>query len=155
MKIAKNIVTLISALLISTSASAKELEKAPRFKDYPVELSKTTNTSVTEWGGYEEFKTRIKDAMKAKPNAAGKYIITGWGCGGGCHNYVIINKETGKILSYELGNYADYDIDEDGTLANSKLIVLRNKDTAFFNILDNDKLKLIGTMPAIKDEESQ
>ena len=71
-------------------------------------------------------------------------------------NYVIINKETGKVLPYSLGNYdADYDIDDNGTLPNSKLIVLRKEDTAFFNILDNDKLELIGTMPALKDEESQ
>jgi hypothetical protein len=156
MKIAKNIVTVISMLIISATANAKDLEKAPKFKEYPVELSKTKNTSITEWSGYEDFKTRIKNAIKAKPNAAGKYIITGWGCGGGCHNYVIINKETGKVLPYSLGNYdADYDIDDNGTLPNSKLIVLRKEDTAFFNILDNDKLELIGTMPALKDEESQ
>lgn len=155
MSILKKIVIITSLLALSTSASANYLDKAPTFKDYPVEISKTKNTSISNFEGYENFETRIKNSMKSEPNAAGKYIITGWGCGGGCHEYTIINKETGKILSYELGNFADYDIDDNGMRANSKLIVLRNKDTAFFNTLENDQLTLIGTMPAIKNEDTQ
>jgi hypothetical protein len=153
MTIKKSIAIIALTLAFSPSANAKNLEKPPSFKDYPVKISQSKNKSVTDFGDYENFKTRIEDAMQVKPNVAGKYIVTGWGCGGGCHSYVLMNKESGKVLPYNLGSDSDYDIDEEGTKPESKLIVLRKKDTAYFNLLENDKLTLIGTMPAVKDKD--
>jgi hypothetical protein len=153
MIIKKNIATMVLALVFSPLTNAKTLEKSPSFEDYSVKISQSKNKSVTDFGDYEGFETRIKDAMQIKPNVAGKYIVTGWGCGGGCHSYVIMNKESGKVLPYNLGSDGDYDIDEDGTKPESKLIVLRKKDTAYFNLLENDKLTLIGTMPTVKDKD--
>jgi hypothetical protein len=48
-----------------------------------------------------KFKTRINEAYTGKPNFAGHYTLTTWGCGMGCIAFVVIDNKTGRI-------YGDY-----------------------------------------------
>lgn len=44
------------------------------------------------------YRTRLRWATKVmKPNFAGEYIITTWGCGSGCQHYALINARTGQV----------------------------------------------------------
>jgi hypothetical protein len=43
------------------------------------------------------YRTRILEAARGRPNFAGKYIVTTWGCGTGCSQGAIIDAQTGKV----------------------------------------------------------
>lgn len=44
------------------------------------------------------FRTRIREAARGnRPNFAGRYIVTQWGCGTGCQAGAIINTVTGEV----------------------------------------------------------
>lgn len=43
------------------------------------------------------FRTRLKEASKEKPNFAGRYILTAWGCGTTCLMGAVIDAKTGKV----------------------------------------------------------
>ncbi|HEX7333686.1 MAG TPA: hypothetical protein VF290_19450, partial [Pyrinomonadaceae bacterium] len=43
------------------------------------------------------FRTRLKEAAQEKPNFAGHYILTAWGCGAGCLMGAAIDANTGKV----------------------------------------------------------
>jgi len=42
------------------------------------------------------FKTRLREALADKPNFAGHYVLTIWGCGTSCISGGIVDKVTGK-----------------------------------------------------------
>lgn len=48
--------------------------------------------------GASNFRTRLREAIAAgEVNFAGRYIITGWGCGTGCSQMAIIDARTGRV----------------------------------------------------------
>ncbi|HEX8288534.1 MAG TPA: hypothetical protein VF556_11085 [Pyrinomonadaceae bacterium] len=55
----------------------------------------------------------MKEALNDKPNFAGHYIITTWGCGTGCQVGPVIDAKTGKVyyLPFPVGQ--DYQADDD------------------------------------------
>lgn len=50
----------------------------------------------------ENYRTKIREAVQAGPNFAGKYTVAEWGCGATCSNAAVINVETGEILYFGL-----------------------------------------------------
>jgi hypothetical protein len=66
------------------------LEKSPRVFD-PETQTYPSN-----------YRTKIKEAMLAGVNFAGKYVVAEWGLGTGYQGHAIINAETGRIISYGL-----------------------------------------------------
>jgi hypothetical protein len=86
---------IFSLLPLTANAGAP-----PQFKDYPVsEAFKGPNAPVNlSEPGVREFRTRLKEAAKMKPNFSGHYILTSWGCGTGCVSPWIINAKTGKFV---------------------------------------------------------
>ena len=96
MKLSSSVlIFLISFFITFTAFSA-----TPQFKDYPVtETFQGPNAPVNlSDPGVREFRTRLKEAAKLKPNFAGHYILTYWGCGTGCIDPWIINAKTGKFV---------------------------------------------------------
>jgi hypothetical protein len=86
-------------LLLAICSTALGQSGVPQFKDYsageiysgptaPVQLSRDDLT----------FKTRLRWAAKHdKPNFAGHYILTTWGCGAECLMGAVIDARTGKV----------------------------------------------------------
>ena len=77
--------------------------KAPKFEDYPAEEFYTgINRPLVLDSFGKMFKTRLSNAIKnQKPTFAGKYIVTGWGCGtGGCNTGAIIDAKTGRAYPF-------------------------------------------------------
>ena len=144
---------ILSFFLIGISlAHAKNA--VPQFKDYPVKSVYTGKTAQLDLSdeGARMFRTRLRDALKEKPDFAGEYVITMWGCGASCRMYSFVNKRTGKLLSDGLGGEERQE-DIVASKANSRLLVTEeeNRDenwevksiTTRFYILDKGKLKQI------------
>jgi hypothetical protein len=45
-----------------------------------------------------EFRTRLREAAREKPNFAGHFIVTTWGCGTECVEGAIIDARTGRVF---------------------------------------------------------
>lgn len=138
-----------------TLAHAKN--NVPQFADYPIKSVYTGKAAQLDLsdGSARMFRTRLRDALKEKPDFAGEYVTTMWGCGASCRMYSFVNKRTGKLLQAGFGGEENAE-DVVATRPNSKLLVTqeenRNADyeivnlTTRFYILENGKLKLLKSM---------
>jgi hypothetical protein len=104
--------------------------RVPQFRDYPVSeayIGKTAPLILTR--DDKTFRTRLRWAAKnLKPNFAGRYILTTWGCGTSCLMGAVIDAKTGKVHWWDFSLCCwGYDIDENfqpiEIRLNSKLIV--------------------------------
>jgi len=96
-------VTLNLALVILVSATGAEgvvaQDRVPLFKNYPVSNTyRAKNAPLTLTRADRMFRTRLMSAARnEKPNFAGHYILTIWGCGTSCVMGAVIDANTGKV----------------------------------------------------------
>lgn len=85
--------SLLTVIIYADSAS-------PQFKDYPVSQIYKGPNAPAHLSSPEarEFRTRLKEAARQKPNFAGHYIVAKWGCGSGCIMPAILDAKTGKVF---------------------------------------------------------
>ena len=90
---------LLSFLLLPLlMRAAIAQDRLPHFKDYPVsEVYKGANAPVVLKRNDRTFRTELREASKEKPNFAGHYILTAWGCGTACLMGAAIDAATGKV----------------------------------------------------------
>ena len=100
----------------------------PQFTDYPAKpyMGKTAQLDMTDESA-RMFRTRLRDALKEKADFAGEYVITMWGCGGGCRSYAFVNKRTGKLLDGGFGGEGSQE-DVIDSRANSRLLVTQEEN---------------------------
>lgn len=134
-----------------TVAHAKNI--VPQFTDYPVKpyTGKTAQLDMTDESA-RMFRTRLRDALKEKPDFAGEYVTTMWGCGASCRMYSFVNKRTGKLLHAGFGGEENAE-DVVATRPNSKLLVTQEENrnenwdveslTTRFYVLEKEKFKLL------------
>ncbi len=149
-------VIAISATMLNVTAQTG----VPRFSDYPVSERYAGKTAPLVLSGEARmFRTRLKDAASGKPNFAGHFIVTTWGCGTECIGGAIIDAKTGRVfmLPFTLCCWAPGTVDENFKPVefrlNSNLLVLagtRNeKDgdyaTRFYRF-QNNRLVLLKTV---------
>lgn len=93
----------IIAFVFCFSFSIFAQNKTPEFADYPAnETYNGKNRSVKIKTDHKYLKKRLDWAVKnQKPNFAGHYILTFWGCGVSCIQGAAIDAKTGKV--YFLG----------------------------------------------------
>lgn len=149
-------IILTTLLLASCSMAAQAENKSPKFTDYSVKSVYTGKTAKLDLSdpSAKMFRTRLSDALKEKPDFAGEYVSTMWGCGADCRSYSFISKRTGKLLDAYFGGESNAE-DVVATNPKSRLLVTEqeNKDenynvesiTVRYYVLENGKLKLIKT----------
>ena len=153
---------LIIGLLCSLPAIA--FAQIPKFSDYPAKVYNGPAAKlVLDSQDAKDFRTRLRDALKEKPNFAGEYVITMWGCGAGCRSYSIINKRTERLLKDGFGGEGGGDVTD--AKANSRLIITEgpqyegeysdrkvgyNRD---YYVLNGQKLQLIKRVPIKEPNE--
>ena len=97
----------------------------PKFTDYPAkDFYKGKNAPVIVDANSKFFKTRLRWATKnQKPNFAGRYILTFWGCGTSCVQGAAIDAKTGKVYFW---GFSTVSIDAEEIVrynSNSRLII--------------------------------
>lgn len=102
------------SLLLFFNYSSLAQERIPKFKDYPVTtVYRGKNAPLILNRETRTFKTRLREALKGRPNFAGHYILTTWGCGTGCQLGAIIDARSGRAhwLPFPVGQ--NYEVDAD------------------------------------------
>jgi hypothetical protein len=100
------LLTLLSASLglLGQTPDACEGKKLPEFKDYAASVYYgKAHAPILVTSLDRSYRTRIRAAAAKGPNFAGHYALARWGCGSGCHEFVIIDLKTGAVydLSFD------------------------------------------------------
>ncbi len=86
------------ALALAAPAAAKSPSPDPaKYPAGPAYTGKTAPVDLNSEKDARQFKTRLLDAAKGKPNFAGHVIVTMWGCGTSCQTIALIDTRTGKV----------------------------------------------------------
>lgn len=89
----KYLVLSLSVLVAATCVCA---QKRPTFARYSAKVEKINNVKVKlSSKDARMFRTNLREAAKGGVNFAGRYILTGWGCGTNCEVLAIIDARTG------------------------------------------------------------
>lgn len=158
----KFLMALICSMLSVTVLHAKT--NVPQFSDYPVKSVYTGKTAQLDLSDdyARMFRTRLRDALKEKPDFAGEYVITMWGCGASCRMYSFVSKRTGKLLNAGFGGEQNAE-DVIASKANSRLLVTQEEHTnenwevesltTRFYILEKGKFKLLKAVKTAAPKE--
>jgi hypothetical protein len=107
-------VIFLSLLFYCVGYSCAAQERIPQFKDYPVTtVYRGKNAPLVLNRDTRTFKTRLREALKGKPNFAGHYIVTGWGCGTGCQLGAVIDARSGRVYWFPFATGQNYEVDAD------------------------------------------
>lgn len=125
---------LAIALTLLASFSLGQPAPSLEFDDYQAVVVKKTAKAIDfrNSPGAWTFRTRLREAIKGEVNFAGRYIISGWGCGSGCSQMAIIDAKTGRVFMPDaLAGVSAwyYDVDDDYEVytykKDSRLLVVR------------------------------
>lgn len=133
---------VIFALALGATSAVGQ-SRVPQFKEYPITeayIGKTAPLIITRED--KLFRTRLREAAKEKPNFAGRYIVTTWGCGTSCVMGAVIDAKTGKVHWWNFSVCCwGYEVDE-----NFQPMVFRlNSNLIVFAGARNEKDGDIGT----------
>lgn len=85
-------------MVASPLPAPQSAQVLPKFEDYHVTQQFTGKNARIVLGAQErEFRTRLREGAKDKVNFAGHYVLTVWGCGGGCLMGAAIDATTGRV----------------------------------------------------------
>ena len=137
-------------LLMALTAFAADL---PQFKDFPAtEVYQGKNSPVKlATSEARRFRTRLTEAAEQKPNFAGHYILTKWGCGSGCVQPAVIDAENGSVfmVPFTVTTVEEEVIDQVQFRTDSRLLIVngsRNdqpENGSFYYLWDGKQLELI------------
>ena len=123
---------LVPFVLAFLSASAfGQRARSVEFRSYPAAVEKKTATAIDfkNSPGASTFRTRLREALKDNINFAGRFILTGWGCGTGCSHGAVIDGKTGRVyFPDELMGVSGYDGPDGETFTfrrDSRLLIIR------------------------------
>jgi hypothetical protein len=161
-KRSKQLVNILTAGAIASfiCISVAHAQAPPRFTDYPVKEHFNSQTAPLVLSREARvYRTRLKEAAREKPNFAGHFIVTTWGCGTECIMGAIIDANTGRVFMLPTtlccwGASVDEKFNPVEFRSNSKLIILsgaRNEkegdEATCFYKFENNRLVLIRSIP--------
>jgi hypothetical protein len=90
---------LVGLIACAIASAAYAQQPAYRFEDYPVHETYTGPSHAPVLATKDErmYRTNLREAARGKPNFAGHYIVTTWGCGSGCVMGGVIDAKTGRV----------------------------------------------------------
>jgi len=73
--------------------------KIPQFAAYPASPGYHGRNAEPQLSTPEArtYRTRLREAAKERPNFAGRYILTTWGCGTSCVMGAVIDAQSGRV----------------------------------------------------------
>ncbi|WP_324740898.1 hypothetical protein U8326_13465 [Tsuneonella sp. CC-YZS046] len=153
--------TAFLAILGAVAVPAAIASAEPAFTDYPAaETLQGTPVHPDYTGDAATYRTRIRQAVAAGPNAGGHYAIVPIGCGGSCTIVEMVDLRNGAMLAFPIGGEDYYQLALDFRLE-SRLIMADWKDTSdgafnqcirrFYEIRDGDFVALGETRRTVDD----
>jgi hypothetical protein len=163
----QSLILVALALTLGTSALSQNA-RVPSFNRYRVSVEKAGARSIDfrNSPGAGSFRTRLTAALREGVNFAGRYVLTGWGCGTGCISGAIIDARTGRVYFPEpLGGMASGTTDDGGYVEeplryrkNSRLLVINGVPATpegraelsmgeYFYEWRNNRLRLLRSIP--------
>lgn len=116
--------------LIAATALAAPASAEPAFSDYPAAAALRTSPAHPDYtADAATYRTRIRQAVNAGPNAAGHYAIIPIGCGGSCTVIEMVDLRDGRMLTFPVGGEDYYQLALDYRL-DSRLIIADWKDVS-------------------------
>ncbi len=97
----KSVLLIAIAFTVLASLSFGQRARSLAFEGYPVIVERKTAKAIDfrNSPGASSFRTRLREAISVgSVNFAGRYIITGWGCGTGCSQMAVIDAKTGRVF---------------------------------------------------------
>ncbi len=90
--------SLASCFLMLSLANAQS--DVPQFTDYRVTSAYIGKPAPVILNSRDKkmFRTRLREAAKERPNFAGDYVLTTWGCGTSCITGAVVNLRTGRVV---------------------------------------------------------
>lgn len=156
----------LSLIFIFFTLTTAAQNRTPQFKDYPAgAVYKGKNAPVKLTRADRMFRTRLTFASKQKPNFAGHYVLTYWGCGTECLSGAAIDVKTGKVHRIDFSlccweHYGDDNFKPVNFRLDSKLIVFtgaRNEKegdkAVHFYKIENGRFVFIKTLPDKKSRK--
>ncbi len=153
------LVTFFGLFVLISAPSFAQEKKVPQFRNYSVKsVYKGKNASVQIGEKERMFRTRLRAAAKEKPNFAGHYVVTSWGCGTTCLMGAIIDVKTGKVYWWDFSLCCWGNVDDGFNpieiRKNSNLIIFsgtRNEGDgdygSHFYKFENGKFEFLETVP--------
>jgi hypothetical protein len=121
---------LVSFFVLLRTSGVLAQTRTPRFSDYPVKtVYRGKNAPIRLTRDDMDFRTRLRWAAKrSRPNFAGRYILTTWGCGTSCVGGAVVDAKTGKVSWWDFSvccwpNEVPDDFEPIEVKLNSNLIV--------------------------------
>lgn len=106
-------IIILALLLCGCGHTGWAQERVPQFKDYAVKTVYRGRTAPLIFDrDARTFKTRLREAAKGRPNFAGRYIVTSWGCGTGCQAGAVIDATSGRVYWFPFPVGQNYETDE-------------------------------------------
>ena len=131
----KRLILSVVGVAAFASFAAAQREKTPSFSAYPAKVERKTANGIDfrNSPGASTFRTRLREALRGQVNFAGRYILTGWGCGTGCSYGAIIDARTGRVyfpdelvgVAVWYGSGADVFPDTYTYRKNSRLLIIK------------------------------
>lgn len=89
----------LAAAALAASCAMAVAGSAPRFEDYPAAARHTGRSAkpVLADAQSREYASMLRAAARGKPNFAGRYVLTSFGCGASCTMSAAIDAKTGAV----------------------------------------------------------
>ena len=89
---------LVAGVLCAQSKPCQS-DKLPKFSDFTVHavFSGKPKQPILTTKLEHLYRTTIREAAMNGTNFAGHFAIAEWGCGTGCHDFVVVDVRTGKV----------------------------------------------------------
>ena len=121
-----------SLILVSLLAAAGPPGLAdahvPSFSDFPVQAMYAGKVARPQLVNRQDrlYRSRLLKAAQARPNFAGRYIVTTFGCGAGCVMGAVLDAVTGHVTHFPFTvSAAPSDVKPVEFRPDSRLIVFR------------------------------
>ena len=141
-------------LLVPLATLAADSKK---FEDFPVRELFQGKSAPVRLATREarQFRTRLTEASRQKPNFAGHYIFARWGCGSGCVQTAIIDAKTGRVfmVPFTVTTVGEEVVEPVQFRPDSRLVVVngsRNdqaENGTYYYLWDGKRLKLMNHLP--------
>jgi hypothetical protein len=91
-------VAMMLCMTVQVLFSAPSAQATPKFDEYPAEVYRGRNAKVRlDTPDAKNYRTRLREASRQKPNFAGHYVLVTWGCGTQCQYGAVVNVLNGRV----------------------------------------------------------